>query len=224
MRDAWPRSKSRRSFVPRRRRLWRKPARTQRTPAGWSSGPACRCKFSTASRQISKACDLRARRAILTRRLSMRWLAPRRRALRRRLSWPGGSYGAASNDDGATPAAQVLHCPLPEGPCRTVPDRCGAGDGAREQGTSWSIARSWEIIGRRGIPFGSWQVPSTFLPFRRRRRRREPGWLCMLALEQLSLARGDGTLSRELTFEPRMPPFAAFASRSRGFEAGELPA
>ena len=35
-----------------------------------------------------------------------------------------------------------------------------------------------EIVGRRGIPFGSWQVPSTRLPFHQRRRRREPGWLC----------------------------------------------
>ena len=49
-------------------------------------------------------------------------------------------------------------------------------------------------------------------------------WLALLTLERLSLARGNWTLARELTFEPRMPPFAAFASRSRGFEAGELPA
>ena len=49
-------------------------------------------------------------------------------------------------------------------------------------------------------------------------------WLALLALEQHSIDRGNWMLAWELTFEPRMPPFAAFASRSRSFEAGELPA
>jgi hypothetical protein len=48
-------------------------------------------------------------------------------------------------------------------------------------------------------------------------------WLALQSFDQASCDKGSWLMAWELLWEERPPPFAAFASRPRHFEAGEVP-